>query len=297
MHGDAGSQRISLSYSCDGTHATIALGGWLDAAVAPMARAVVEDLPEQVTDITFDCRDLEYVSSAGIRVLMEGARRCRKAGGTCSVLNVDPIVMSVLGMIDASKVMRIEQAEAPEKPEEEDLAPQPESQSGGASGESGDEEAPASGSPDPAEDSETTSDSHPDDSEVAESAAHSVDRDEDGGGSSLDSRKGAEPVDECVVAKPSEERAADGKAMRFGKDDEVREAAPDGAAEEEEWRGLTLREILIIVAALAVVVATLLPSIMKALDDAPREDEHLGSAPKTYAEAMQSATSETFADM
>ena len=253
MHGDAGSQRISLSSSCEGAHATIALGGWLDAAVAPRARAVVDDLPEQVTDITFDCSGLEYISSAGIRVLIEGARRCRKAGGTCSVLNVDPIVISVLGMIDASKVMRIERAEAPEKPEEEDQEPKSESQSDGdAPKESGNEEVPACG------------DSNPADGEVAEAVTHFVNRDEGNRGD-----------------PPGEQE----------------ETAPDDVAEEGEWRGLTLREMLIIVAILAVIVATLLPALMKALDAAPRESESLGSAPKTYAEAMQSATSETFADM
>ena len=54
--------------------ATLTLGGRLDTTTAPEFEAVVKGLPEAITDLVIDMEQLEYISSAGLRVLLSGSK-------------------------------------------------------------------------------------------------------------------------------------------------------------------------------------------------------------------------------
>ncbi len=49
---------------------TVALEGRLDTTTAPELEATLQSSIEGVTDLTFDLEKLDYISSAGLRVLL-----------------------------------------------------------------------------------------------------------------------------------------------------------------------------------------------------------------------------------
>ena len=54
----------------NGGHLTLSLEGRLDTTTAPALEAELKEALTGVTDLVFDFEQLEYVSSAGLRVLM-----------------------------------------------------------------------------------------------------------------------------------------------------------------------------------------------------------------------------------
>ncbi|MDM8289005.1 STAS domain-containing protein [Slackia piriformis] len=61
---------MDITTSIDGTKATVHLTGSLNTGTAPDLEAALTPIFDQATELTFDFDGLEYVSSAGLRVLM-----------------------------------------------------------------------------------------------------------------------------------------------------------------------------------------------------------------------------------
>ena len=93
----------------DGTSATIALNGTLTVASAPILEAAFADLPEDAVDITLDLTDLDYVASAGLRVIVAHDKKARQNGGFVRIANANDEVMEVLdvtGLIDILEIVQ-----------------------------------------------------------------------------------------------------------------------------------------------------------------------------------------------
>ena len=86
---------------------TIALVGRLDTTTAPVLdKTVMEDLGD-TKNLILDVKGLEYISSAGLRVLL-GAQQKMQEIGTMKVINVCEAVMEVLEMTGFSDILTIE---------------------------------------------------------------------------------------------------------------------------------------------------------------------------------------------
>ena len=70
---------MTIQRKQDGSKLTIELGGRLDTTTAPELEAEVKKL-DGVTDLVFDMTSLEYVSSAGLRVLLAAQKTMNKQG-------------------------------------------------------------------------------------------------------------------------------------------------------------------------------------------------------------------------
>ena len=81
-----------------GEKTIVELAGRLDTAEAPKAKEAVADIIQQKNDVVFDCNELEYISSSGLRVLLEAQKSLNAAGGSLKLINVQPSVQSVLDM-------------------------------------------------------------------------------------------------------------------------------------------------------------------------------------------------------
>ena len=84
----------------------IALSGKIDSTNAPELEARVFDMlaSAQDGDLIFDARDLQYISSAGLRVLM----RARKAvGHALEIRNASPEVYEILEMTGFTELMNV----------------------------------------------------------------------------------------------------------------------------------------------------------------------------------------------
>ena len=99
------------SYKLDGNTMTIALKGHIDSANAPevereIGEALDREVPEQ---LILDAQELEYISSAGLRIIL----RLRKEMKTLKIINVAPEVYEIFDMtgftemVDISKAYRV----------------------------------------------------------------------------------------------------------------------------------------------------------------------------------------------
>lgn len=88
---------MNISTDKQGNALTIALDGRLDTTTSPELEACLEENLSGVTELTLDLKDLEYISSAGLRVLYQAQKKMNKAGQMV-VINVNEIVMEVFGV-------------------------------------------------------------------------------------------------------------------------------------------------------------------------------------------------------
>ena len=93
----------------DGNKMTIALEGRLDTTTAPSLDAVVTSELGDVTELVYDFDKLEYVSSAGLRVLLLSQKTMNAKGGTMVIRNVNADIMEVFEMTGFSSVLTIEE--------------------------------------------------------------------------------------------------------------------------------------------------------------------------------------------
>ena len=85
----------------------IELAGRLDTTTAPaLDKSVNEDIAG-TQHLIFDLKDLEYISSAGLRVLL-GAEKKMKKIGSMKVTNVCEAVMEVFEMTGFADILTIE---------------------------------------------------------------------------------------------------------------------------------------------------------------------------------------------
>jgi len=79
--------------------------GRFDASQVETAEEVLDHIE---TSCTLDCTDLEYISSAGIGVLLGTFKRLNGKGETFAMINVNPQIRKVFGYAGLDKVFRIE---------------------------------------------------------------------------------------------------------------------------------------------------------------------------------------------
>lgn len=85
----------------------IEVAGRLDTITAPMLdKTINEDIPG-VKNLILDLKEVAYVSSAGLRVLLSAQKKMQKVG-SMKVRNVCPEVMEVFEMTGFADILVIE---------------------------------------------------------------------------------------------------------------------------------------------------------------------------------------------
>ncbi len=86
---------------------TIAVEGRLDTMTAPELEEVLKNSLEGIEALTFDLEKLDYISSAGLRVLLS-AQKTMNNQGTMKVLHANEIVMEIFEVTGFSDILTIE---------------------------------------------------------------------------------------------------------------------------------------------------------------------------------------------
>ncbi len=86
---------------------TIEVAGRLDTITAPMLDKTINEDIKDVKNLILDIKDVAYVSSAGLRVLLSAQKKMQKIG-TMKVKNVCPEVMEVFEMTGFADILVIE---------------------------------------------------------------------------------------------------------------------------------------------------------------------------------------------
>ena len=85
----------------------IELAGRLDTTTAPALDKTINNDVEGTTRLVLDFKSLEYISSAGLRVLLSAQKRMQKSG-SMKVTNVCEEVMEVFEMTGFADILTIE---------------------------------------------------------------------------------------------------------------------------------------------------------------------------------------------
>ena len=71
---------MNITKNKDGSKLTLTLEGRLDTTTAPQLEGELKSTLEGVTNLEFDFQNLEYLSSAGLRVLLAAQKAMNKQG-------------------------------------------------------------------------------------------------------------------------------------------------------------------------------------------------------------------------
>ena len=91
----------------NGSELTLAIEGRLDTITAPDLESVLTESLEGVTDLIFDFSELEYISSAGLRVLLFAQKTMNKQG-SMKVMHVNETIMEIFEVTGFSDILTIE---------------------------------------------------------------------------------------------------------------------------------------------------------------------------------------------
>ncbi|MBQ9040715.1 MAG: STAS domain-containing protein [Clostridia bacterium] len=98
---------MKINKKQDGSKLVIALEGRLDTTTAPDLEKELKTSLDGVTDLTLDLTNLDYISSAGLRVLLSTHKTMMKQG-QMKVTNASDIVKEVFDVTGFSDILTIE---------------------------------------------------------------------------------------------------------------------------------------------------------------------------------------------
>ena len=91
-----------------GQEGELVLEGRLDTLTAPEAEEVFNQTAERFDKVILNMRDLEYVSSAGLRTLKRLHMAMKKKNGNLVLTNVRKMVMEVFEMTGFAGLLKFE---------------------------------------------------------------------------------------------------------------------------------------------------------------------------------------------
>ena len=98
---------LNINKISTGDSLTLSLEGRLDTTTAPQLEAEVKNGLTGVKELVFDMSELEFVSSAGLRVLLLAQKTMNKQG-TMTIKNLIPSVLKVFDVTGFSRILTIE---------------------------------------------------------------------------------------------------------------------------------------------------------------------------------------------
>ena len=98
---------MNITGNKNGTHLTIALEGRLDTTTAPELETALKKEMDSITALTLDFSKLDYISSAGLRVLLSPHKAMSKKDGM-KVTNANEMVREVFDVTGFADILNIE---------------------------------------------------------------------------------------------------------------------------------------------------------------------------------------------
>ncbi len=98
---------MNITQSKEGTKLTIGLEGRLDTTTAPQLETELKSALDGVTELVFEIKDLAYISSAGLRVLLS-AQKVMNKQGSMVIRGASEEVMEIFDVTGFVDILTIE---------------------------------------------------------------------------------------------------------------------------------------------------------------------------------------------
>ena len=98
---------MTIEKTITGTAATLKIVGRLDTTTAPELEVTIDGCIAGIKELVLDCSALEYVSSAGLRVILK-AQKLMNAQGNMKLTHVNETIMEVFDITGFADILTIE---------------------------------------------------------------------------------------------------------------------------------------------------------------------------------------------
>ena len=98
---------LNITKKNDGAELTMLLSGRLDTVTAPELEQELKKSLDEVTDLVLDMEDLEYISSAGLRVLLSAQKKMTKQG-SMKLVHVNTTILEIFEVTGFTDILTIE---------------------------------------------------------------------------------------------------------------------------------------------------------------------------------------------
>ena len=98
---------MNIEKECRESAAALKVIGRLDTTTAPSLETVVSEVTGNCESLILDFAGLEYISSAGLRVILK-AQKAMAAKGGMKLLNVNETIMEIFEITGFSDILTIE---------------------------------------------------------------------------------------------------------------------------------------------------------------------------------------------
>ena len=98
---------MTIEKKINGDAATLIVSGRLDTQTAPELENELDSILSGLKELTFDMTNLEYVSSAGLRVILK-AQKAMNAQGSMKLTGVNDSIMEVFDITGFLDILTIE---------------------------------------------------------------------------------------------------------------------------------------------------------------------------------------------
>ncbi|MDO4405180.1 MAG: STAS domain-containing protein [Atopobiaceae bacterium] len=98
---------MEIRIDVDGTKAVVTPVGKLTVQTAPELDAAIEGLDANIMELEINLSELDYISSAGLRVLVSTQKMMTTRGGTMTLVSPNDDVYEVFDMTGLAEVLTI----------------------------------------------------------------------------------------------------------------------------------------------------------------------------------------------
>ncbi len=102
---------MEINKAISNQNVIITLKGRLDTMTAQQLIGEISDIDyDEVETVTLNFKDLEYISSSGLRVILSLYKNLKNNGGSLKIVNVNNMIMELFSMTGMRDFLDIEQA-------------------------------------------------------------------------------------------------------------------------------------------------------------------------------------------
>lgn len=98
---------MEIAKKTEGATLTFVVSGCLDTTTSPDLQAEIDGLQDGVGELVIDFTNLDYISSAGLRVMLVANKKMMASGGEMKIVGTKPPVREVFDMTGFSDILNL----------------------------------------------------------------------------------------------------------------------------------------------------------------------------------------------
>ena len=98
---------MKINKNKNGTKLTFEIAGRVDTSTAPQLESAIKEEISGVKELVFDMDKVEYISSAGLRVLLSSQKTMNNQG-TMKLININNEIMEIFEVTGFTDILTIE---------------------------------------------------------------------------------------------------------------------------------------------------------------------------------------------